>query len=111
LRSPDPACNPYLAFSVMLAAGLDGIENKYELPEPVEQNVYAMTTEDRKKRGIKTLPPDLWESLQLTSKSKLVRKALGEHVFNAFIKNKEIEWDEYRTQVTEWEIKRYLPVI
>jgi glutamine synthetase len=111
LRSPDPACNPYLAFSVMLAAGLDGIENKYELPEPVEQNVYAMTAEERKKRGIKTLPPDLWESLQLTSKSKLVRKALGEHVFNAFIKNKEIEWDEYRTQVTEWEVKRYLPII
>jgi len=111
LRSPDPACNPYLTFSVMLAAGLEGIENKYELPEPVEENVYAMSEAERKRRGIKTLPPDLFEAIQLTKSSKLVKKALGDHVFNAFIKNKEIEWDEYRTQVTEYEIKKYLPVL
>lgn len=110
-RSPDPACNPYLCFSVMLAAGLEGIEKGYELPEPVEQNVYEMSDEEREKRGIKTLPPNLLEAIQLTEKSEVVRKALGEHVFNAFIKNKKIEWDQYRTQVTEYEIKRYLPIL
>jgi len=109
-RSPDPACNPYLAFSVMLAAGLAGIEEKLTPPEPVEENVYEMSAEERKKRGIDTLPASLYEAILLTEKSELVRKALGEHVFNAFIANKKLEWDEYRTQVTEFEIKRYLPV-
>ncbi|MFC2071092.1 glutamine synthetase family protein [Chloroflexota bacterium] len=110
-RSPDPACNPYLAFSVMLAAGLEGIEKGYEAPEPVEENVYEMTEEERQKRGIDTLPTSLWEALQLTAKSELVHKALGDHVFDAFIKNKKIEWDLYRTQVTDYELKRYLPIL
>ena len=110
-RSPDPACNPYLAFSVMLAAGLEGIEKGYEAPEPVGENVYEMSEEERQKRGIDTLPASLWEALQLTAKSELVRKALGDHVFDAFIKNKKIEWDLYRTQVTDYELKRYLPVL
>jgi glutamine synthetase len=110
-RSPDPACNPYLCFSVMLAAGLEGIEKGYELAEPVEENVFEMSDEERAKRGIKTLPANLFEAIQLTEKSELVRKALGEHVFNAFIKNKKIEWDQYRTQVTEYELKRYLPIL
>ncbi|MBL7126321.1 MAG: glutamine synthetase [Dehalococcoidales bacterium] len=110
-RSPDPACNPYLAFSVMLAAGLDGIEKGYEAPAPIEENVYEMSEEERKKRGIDTLPASLQEAILLTEKSELVRKALGDHVFNAFIKNKKIEWDQYRTQVTEYELKRYLPIL
>ena len=110
-RSPDPACNPYLAFSVMLAAGLDGIEKGYEIPAPVEENVYEMTEEERQRRGIGTLPADLLEAIHLTENSELVRKALGDHVFNAFIKNKKIEWDQYRTQVTEYELKRYLPIL
>jgi glutamine synthetase len=110
-RSPDPACNPYLAFSVMLAAGLEGIEKEYELPAPVEENVYEMSTAQREKRGIKTLPASLWEAIQLTEKSKLVRKALGDHLFNAFIQNKKIEWDQYRTQVTDYELRRYLPIL
>ncbi|HUU65579.1 MAG TPA: glutamine synthetase, partial [Dehalococcoidales bacterium] len=110
-RSPDPACNPYLAFSVMLAAGLEGIEKEYEVPEPVEENVYEMTEEERRRRGVGTLPVSLLEAIQLTEKSELVRKALGDHVFNAFIKNKKIEWDQYRTQVTEYELKRYLPIL
>ena len=110
-RSPDPACNPYLTFSVMLAAGLEGIEKGYEPPPPVEENVYEMTDEERQKRGIGTLPASLWEATQLTEKSELVRQALGEHVFEAFIKNKKIEWDQYRTQVTDYEIKRYLPML
>jgi glutamine synthetase len=110
-RSPDPACNPYLAFSVMLAAGLEGIEKEYEVPEPIEENVYEMTEEERQKRGIGTLPASLNEAIELTEKSELVRKALGDHVFNAFIANKKIEWDHYRAQVTEYELKRYLPIL
>ncbi len=110
-RSPDPACNPYLAFSVMLAAGLEGIEKGFEVPEPIEENVYEMSEEERQKRGIGTLPASLLEAILLTEKSELVRKALGEHVFEAFIQNKKIEWDHYRTQVTEFELKRYLPIL
>jgi glutamine synthetase len=110
-RSPDPACNPYLAFSVMLAAGLEGIEKGYEVPEPVEENVYAMSQEELKKRGIGTLPASLLEAIQVTENSEVVRKALGDHVFDAFIANKKIEWDEYRSQVTEYELKKYLPLI
>jgi glutamine synthetase len=110
-RSPDPSCNPYLAFSVMLAAGLEGIEKGYEAPEPVEENVYEMTEEERIGRGIGTLPAGLFEAIQITEKSEVVRNALGEHVFNAFIANKKIEWDHYRTQVTEYELDRYLPIL
>ena len=111
LRSPDPACNPYLAFSVMLAAGLAGIENKYELPEPIEENVYDMSPERRKDLGIETLPADLWEAIKLTEQSELVRKALGDHVFDNFIANKKLEWDRYRIQVTKFELDEYLPVL
>jgi glutamine synthetase len=110
-RSPDPACNPYLAFSVMLAAGLEGIEKGYEVPEPVEENVYEMTEEERQERGIGILPDSLLEAIQLAEKSELVRKALGEHVFEAFIQNKKIEWGQYRAQVTEYELKKYLPIL
>jgi glutamine synthetase len=110
-RSPDPACNPYLTFSVMLAAGLEGIEKGLEPPPPVEENVYEMTEDEKQKRGIGTLPASLLEAILLTEKSELVRKALGEHVFSAFIQNKKIEWDQYRTQVTEFELKKYLPVL
>ncbi len=110
-RSPDPACNPYLAFSVMLAAGLEGIEKEYEVPDPVEENVYEMTEEEREKKGIGTLPASLWEAIQLTEKSEVVRRALGDHVLDSFIKNKKIECDQYRTQVTDYELKRYLPVL
>jgi glutamine synthetase len=111
LRSPDPACNPYLAFSVMLAAGLEGIEQEYEVPAPVEENVYEMTNEERKRKGIGSLPASLLEAIMLTEKSKLVRRALGDHVFDAFIKNKRIEWEQYQTQVTDYELKRYLPIL
>ena len=110
-RSPDPSCNPYLAFSVMLAAGLDGIEKGYEPPEPIEENVYEMTDEERKKKNITTLPASLHEAIQLCEKSQLVRKALGEHVFYAFLKNKKIEWDQYRIHVTDFETNRYLPIL
>lgn len=110
-RSPDPACNPYLTFSVMLAAGLEGIEKKYTPPEPVTQNVFEMSPEEREERGIKTLPSNLAEAVQLTETSEVVRKALGAHVFKNFIANKKIEWDRFRIQVTDYEIKRYLPIL
>ena len=110
-RSPDPACNPYLAFSVMLAAGLQGIEDKLEAPAPTEGNVYEMSAKEREDRGIGTLPASLLEAVNLTEKSELVKKALGEHVFAAFIQNKKIEWDQYRIQITEYELNKYLPIL
>ncbi|MFA5078733.1 MAG: glutamine synthetase family protein [Dehalococcoidia bacterium] len=110
-RSPDPACNPYLVFSVMLAAGLEGIEKELEPPTPVEENVYQMSEEQRRRRGIKTLPGSLSQAIALTEKSALVKRALGDHLFNAFIKNKKVEYNNYRIQVTEYEIKKYLPVL
>ena len=110
-RSPDPACNPYFAFSVMLAAGLEGIEKEYEIPAPIEENVYEMTEEERKRRNIGTLPGSLWEAIKLTEESDVVRKALGEHVFDAFIQNKKIEWELYRSQVTGYELDKYLPIL
>jgi len=110
-RSPDPACNPYLAFSVMLAAGLEGIEKGMEPPAPVEENVYEMSEAERKKRGIDILPASLLQAIMLAEKSEVVRKALGEHVFNAFIQNKKIEWNQYKAQVTEYELKKYLPIL
>ncbi|PIP47656.1 MAG: glutamine synthetase [Chloroflexi bacterium CG07_land_8_20_14_0_80_45_17] len=110
-RSPDPACNPYLTFSVILAAGLEGVEKEYEPPPPVEKNVFEMTEQERQEGGIGTLPGSLYEAIKLTEGSELVKKALGEHVFNTFIHNKKVDWDDYRTQVTDYELKRYLPIL
>ena len=110
-RVPDPACNPYLAFSVMLSAGLEGIEKKYPLPEPANDNIYQMTEQQRKRVKINALPEDLLEAIKLTEKSELVRKALGEELFNFFIRNKKMEWDEYKAQVTQYETNKYLPIL
>jgi glutamine synthetase len=110
-RSPDPACNPYLAFAVMLAAGLAGIEQKIMPPDPVEENVYKMTEEERLKRRIRQLPGSLLEAIHLTEKSQMVREALGDHVFEHFIENKKVEWDRYRIQITSYEIDKYLPLL
>ncbi len=110
-RAPDPACNPYLAFAVMLAAGLDGIEKGYECPPPVEQNVYEMATEQREEAGIEQLPGDLLEAIEVAEQSELLQRALGTHVFEKFIENKRIEWQRYRAQVTEYELEQYLPVL
>ncbi len=108
-RSPDPACNPYLAFAVMLAAGLKGIEKGYELPPPVEEDIFKMSEEARKKHGIESLPGNLLEAIRLTEQSELVRETLGDHIFNKFIANKKIEWDQYRTHVSQFELDKYLP--
>ena len=110
-RSPDPACNPYLAFAVMLAAGLEGIENEYPLPDPIERNVYEMGPEERKKLGIGTLPENLHDATLLASRSKLLRRVLGEHVFTKLIENKQVEWNSFKAQVTQWELDQYLPIL
>jgi len=111
VRSPDPACNPYLCFSVLLAAGLDGVKKGMAIPQPVEENVYEMSEAERRKRGITTVPGSLLEAIEEAEKSSLVKEALGEHTFNSFIENKKIEWDKYRTHVTDYEIKNYLPIL
>ncbi|MBS3764260.1 MAG: glutamine synthetase [Planctomycetes bacterium] len=110
-RCPDPACNPYLAFSVMLAAGLKGIEEGYELPDPVEEDIFEMSPSERESVGITSLPGNLGEAIAETQKSELVREALGEHVFQKFIENKKIEWDRYRTHVSQYELEEYLPIL
>lgn len=107
-RSPDPACNPYLAFSVMLGAGMDGIEKKMELQDPIEEDIYEMNPAERRAHGITDLPGNLYAAILETEKSKLVREVLGDHIFNKFIDNKKIEWDTYRTHVSQFEIDRYL---
>jgi glutamine synthetase len=111
LRCPDPACNPYLAFAVMLAAGLEGMEKGYEIPEPIEEDIFKMDANERTRKGIKSLPGDLYEAVCLTEQSELVKRALGDHVFEKFIENKKIEWEQYRTWVTNYEIDRYLPIL
>ncbi len=110
-RSPDPACNPYLAFSIMLAAGLEGIERRYQLPPPSEQNVADMSEAMRLEAGIHTLPQDLSHAIELAHGSDLVRGALGEDIFEKFIQNKKIEWANYRAQVTGYEIELYLKTL
>ena len=110
-RAPDPACNPYLAFSVMLAAGLDGIDKEYELPDPAAADVFDLTESERSKRGIESLPSNLLEALRITEDSELVRNALGDSVFNSFVENKKIDWERYRSQVTDYEVSQYLPTL
>ncbi len=111
LRCPDPACNPYLTFAVLLQAGLEGIEHGYELPDPMEKNLYHLSPEDRRRLGIEQLPETLGEAIELTAQSELVLRALGEHTFNRYIEIKRQEWEDYRVQVTPWELERYLPVL
>jgi glutamine synthetase len=111
IRCPDPACNPYLTFAVLLHAGLEGIEQGYELPEPMETNLYHLTPEQRRERGIVSLPETLGEAIDELAGSELVRKALGPHIFDTYVRLKRKEWDEYRVQLTEWEMGRYLKVL
>ncbi len=110
-RSPDPACNPYLAFAAMLAAGLDGIERELPLPPPVEENVFEMSAADRQARGIEQLPGSLIEAIEAAEGSSLLRNALGDHVFESLIRNKRIEWERYRRHVTDFELANYLPIL
>ncbi len=108
LRSPDPACNPYLALAVTFAAGLDGIERQLPLPEPINENVYRMDVQDRADRNIGALPKSLNQALEHMQRDELVMNTLTSHVSNRFVDAKKIEWEEYRCQVHEWEVQRYL---
>jgi glutamine synthetase len=110
-RAPDPACNPYLAFSVILAAGLRGIEEGYELPPEASANVFEMTPEERAAEGITSLPQSLSDSLDVMETSELLAETLGEHIFEWFLRNKRAEWFDYKSQVTQFELDRYLPNI
>jgi len=110
-RSPDPACNPYLAFAVMLAAGLEGIEKRYPLPDPVEEDVYHLSPEEKRQLGIESLPNNLFEAILEVENSEVVRNALGDHIFYKFIQNKRIEWDNYRIHVSQYEVEKYLPIL
>jgi glutamine synthetase len=110
-RSPDPACNPYLAFAVVLAAGLKGIEQGYELPSEAAANLYAMTPEELASEGIRPLPTSLADALVAMERSELVAETLGEHVFEWFLRNKRAEWEAYTREVTPFEIARYLPAL
>jgi glutamine synthetase len=111
IRCPDPACNPYLAFACLLHAGLEGIENNYQLPTPMETNLYHLSPKEREERGIVSLPETLGEAIEELSHSRLMQKALGSHIFDNYVELKRKEWDEYRVQLTDWEFKRYLPVL
>lgn len=111
IRSPDPACNPYLAFSALLAAGLEGIEKNYPIVDAVERNVYNLSEEERQELNIETLPGDLYEAIKAMEKSQVIKKAMGNHVFHSLIENKKLEWADYRAQVTDWEMKNYFPIL
>ena len=111
LRNPDPACNPYLAFAAMLAAGLDGIEKGMQLAPEASNNIYEMTEDERNKAGIGSLPEDLFQAICEFEKSDFVRAALGDHVCDYLIRNKWAEWNEYKALVTPYEISHYLPIL
>ena len=113
LRSPDPACNPYLAFSAILAAGLEGLKAKQPLPLPpaAQTNVANLSTEERQRLGIQALPRDLGEAIEAAESSDLLRRALGEHIFRSYLENKRIEWERCRSAVTDYELKSYLPLL
>ncbi len=110
-RACDPACNPYLTFAAMLHAGLDGIEKGYKVPAPMEQNLYHLSDTERKKKGIQTLPDSLGHAISMTEESNLVRKTLGDHIFPRFVELKKKEWDEYRIQVPQHELDKYLSIL
>lgn len=110
-RCPDPACNPYLAFAVMLAAGLRGMERGYELADPIEEDIFEMNAAERAERGIDSLPGSLGQAIHYLERSDLVREALGDHIFEKFIANKKLEWDMYRSQVSNYELNKYLPIL
>ncbi len=110
-RACDPACNPYLTFAAMLHAGLEGIEKNYKVPQPMDQNLYHLTDAERKKKGIETLPDNLGYAISITEKSELVKKVLGDHIFSRFIEMKKKEWDDYRIQVSQYELDKYLSIV
>ena len=110
-RLPDPACNPYLAFAAILTAGLAGVQHEYPLENSTDMDVNALSDEERRSLGIRRLPGSLYEALAEAEGSAVLREALGEYTFNSLLENKRIEWDGYRSAVTDYEMKRYLPIL
>jgi len=110
-RLPDPACNPYLSFALVLAAGLQGIDKGYELPQGTDDDVWALSDGQRAALGMEPLPDSLAAAIAVMERSELVRETLGEHVFDFFLANKRAEWADYRRSVTPFEIDRYLPML
>jgi glutamine synthetase len=110
LRSPDPSCNPYLALAVILKSGIDGIKRGLKAPDPVNRNIYKMTPAERQALGVGSLPGTLGEALEALAQDEVVQEALGQHIYHRFVEAKQIEWDIYRTQVSDWEIEQYLNV-
>jgi glutamine synthetase len=110
LRCPDPSTNPYLAFAVMLQAGLDGLKRKLELPNAIEEDLYHMSGEDRVRHGVDSLPGSLGEAIQAMEEDGIVRKAMGDHLYERFLEAKQLEWDSYRMSVSPWELERYLAI-
>ena len=108
-RSPDPACNPYFTFAVMLAAGLDGIEQERQLPEPIEENVFEMTRKEREERGIGTLPGNLSDAIDAAANSSVIKDTLGTHVLEILLRNKQAEWDRYQKHISDFELEEFLP--
>jgi len=111
IRCPDPACNPYLTFAALLHAGLEGIEQGYELEEPMDSNLYHLSATERDERGIVALPGTLGEAVEELAGSELMKRALGEHIHERYVEIKRKEWDEYRIQLTQWELDKYLAVL
>jgi glutamine synthetase len=108
LRCPDPSANPYLTLAACLAAGLDGIKNKLTPPESIDKNIFSLSDEERNALGVKSLPIDLKEAVNALEKSDFMKEVLGNHISKKYIAAKKVEWEEYRTQVTSWEIDQYL---
>jgi len=108
LRSPDPSCNPYMAFAVIIASGLDGVRNETDPGEPVDKNIFAMSHREKRRLRIDEMPPDLKEALKAMKKDPLIREALGDHIFEHFTEAKQAAWHDYETSVHSWEVERYL---
>jgi glutamine synthetase len=106
-----PACNPYLTFAALLHAGLEGVARGYELPPPMETNLYHLSADERHERGIISLPETLGEAIDEFAASDLMRRAFGDHIFENYVRLKRQEWDDYRVQLTQWELDRYLGVL
>jgi glutamine synthetase len=111
IRSPDPACNPYLTFAALLHAGLDGIEKGYELPDPMDMNLYDLSHEEQLRAGIAVLPGSLGDAIELGAESELLLRSFGEHIHERFVDIKRAEWEDYRVRVTPFELERYLPIL
>lgn len=110
VRCPDPTCNPYLAFAMMLASGLDGIKNKLSVAKSTDINIFAMTPKEKEEAGIASMPASLREALDVFIENPIARETLGEHIFEKYIFNKETEWDNFRISVTDWEVDTYLNI-